>query len=163
MFFHQLDSSLTKAELVEKANSNLRWFKLIRATDKPVYPRISGHMYGYFFTVTVVIGYMNSFKPVFYGRFAEKNGKGQIKGFFAWPLASIGLFLGVLAFLSFQTSIREAAGIFVALMILSMFTLVWLFCKFMARTQEAQIKDYLTWLSTVKGDASNERSENKAD
>ena len=99
MFFYRLSSSLKKTEITEKARGNLRWFKLFRATNIPAYPLISGHLFGHFFTVTMVLGYMNSFKPVFYGRITEKDGKGHIEGFFAWPMTSIGLLLALLAFL----------------------------------------------------------------
>ena len=99
---------------------------------------------------------MNSFKPVFYGRITEKDGKGHIEGFFAWPMTSIGLLLALLAFLLLQNSILEPAGLFVSIMILLMFTLVWLFCKFMARHQVTQIKEYLIWLTNAEAEIPKE-------
>lgn len=133
MILQRLQSSQSKLEILEKAKANLRWFQLFRPTNKTIFPQVAGHLYGSFFTVTMVLGHMNSFKPVFYGKISETNGQGQVTGLFAWPIGSIVMLAALLGFLVWQTSIREVTGILVSIMILVMFTLVWLFCKFMAR------------------------------
>ena len=148
MILQRWKSSYTKLELKEKAKANLRWFQLFRPTDKSVFPQVAGHLYGSFFTATVVLGHMNSFKPVFYGSFSEIDGRAQITGFFAWPISSIAMLLALISFLAWQISTPEIIGTFVGIMILLMFSLVWLFCKFMARKQKPILMDYLAWLAS---------------
>ena len=148
MILFRIESSLRKKALIEKAQANLRWFQLFRPMNNPVFPRITGHLYGSFFTATVLLGHMNSFKPVFYGRLHEVRGKSRIVGFFAWPIGSIVMFSCLIGFVLLQFLINNSAGKLAGTGILGIFLFVWLLCKFLARKQKSQIQEYLTWLTT---------------